>query len=103
LIATLLALLIVPVTACVSLFRNYRGEDSTGKRQLRWPFWGTVTAVAGFLLSFATLVFAGVFWACVHRRRVDRDEASRGPVAYSFSAADPISFGFAITKHRLVE
>jgi hypothetical protein len=103
LIATLLALMIVPVAACVSLFRNYRGEDSTGKRQLRWPFWGTVTAVAGFLLSFATLVLLGSFG----RVFIGDGWIATKPLADQlptlFLLLIPISFAFAIAKHRLVE
>src|SRR5207302_9595912 len=55
LIAALLAQLIIPVAACVSLFRNYRRSGITEKQQLHWPLWGTVTAVAGFFLSLVSL------------------------------------------------
>jgi len=103
LIATLLAQLIIPVAACVSLFRNYRGAESTVKRQLRWPLWGTITGVAGFLLSFATLVLLGSFGRAFIGGGWIATEPLADQLPTLFLVLLPISFGFAIAKHRLVE
>jgi hypothetical protein len=94
LIAALLPQLILPVAACVSLFRNYRDAGVTEKQQLRWPLWGTVTAVAGSFLLFVTLSVLD----------------SLGPVSIPagwlttlFLLPIPTSFAFAIAKYRLMD
>ena len=94
LIGALLPQLIIPVAACVSLFRNSRGAGTTEKQQLRWPLWGTVTAVTGFLLLSATLIVVAFI-----------GPASVGGwwLSALFLVLIPISFGFAITKYRLMD
>lgn len=90
----LLPQLILPVAACVSLFRNYRDAGTTGQQQLRWPLWGTITAVAGSFLVFVTLFVL----------------KSLGPVSIPvgwlptlFLLLIPISFAIAIAKYRLMD
>ena len=90
----LLPQLIVPVTSCVSLFRNYRDAGIDEKQQLRWPLWGTITAVAGSFLLFVTLSVL----------------KSLGPVSIPagwlttlFLLPIPVSFAFAIAKYRLMD
>jgi len=99
LIGALLTQLVIPVAACVSFFRNYGGEGITGKRQLRWPFWGTITAVAGFLLSYVTLVLLDSRWpvSIGGGWLAAKTFADRLPTL--FLLLIPISFAFAIAKY----
>lgn len=95
-------IVVYSVLTCVALFRSYRESGVDVQRQVRWPLWGTLTAVAAsVVITLFSIAFAFV--------------ATRlGVSAYTFTTVTnsatkavylliPLSFAFAILKHRLLD
>lgn len=95
---------IIPIAACVSVYRSYHEAGVEEKQQVRWPLWGILIAVPGFVLSqpLASLLE----WLL-------RFEHGSTRAAITEIAGDnlhilallfiPVSFAFAILKYRLME
>jgi serine phosphatase RsbU (regulator of sigma subunit) len=105
LVACILSLAVVyPIAACVTLWRNYREANGEEKRQLRWPLWGLVVAVAVYLLAgpllFAVQAIAG-FAEQSTGRLVMFHLSERLPKFVLLLI--PLSIAFAVLKHRLMD
>ena len=102
-IVALLAILTIPVLACVALLQGYRGSDIARRRHLRWPLWGTVTALTGYFLS-AAAVFG---LAYVPPGSVEGGwlvgKAFADQLPTLFLLLIPTTFAFAISKYLLLE
>ncbi|MBZ5552178.1 MAG: SpoIIE family protein phosphatase [Acidobacteriia bacterium] len=94
----------LPVATCVVLVRSYRESGPEEKRQVKWPLWGTLTAVAGHLvISLAVVIFTLVVLLPSGRVTSYTVNASVGIIQKLLYLLIPISFAFAILKHRLME
>src|ERR1041385_1763556 len=63
-----------PIAACVSMVRSYREASLEEKRQVRWPLWGSFTAVVTKIICVA----AGLGWTiflALHPLTADRTAA----------------------------
>jgi serine phosphatase RsbU (regulator of sigma subunit) len=96
--------LVIPIAAWVAVYRSYREASVEEKQQLRWPLWGILIAVPGFLL--ARPLAGAIQWLL-------RFEHGSTRAAILQAAGDnlhilvllfiPVSFAFAILKYRLME
>jgi sigma-B regulation protein RsbU (phosphoserine phosphatase) len=105
-LATMIYLLgcltVFSVLTCVSLYRSYRESGVDVQRQVRWPLWGTVTAVAASVVIVLFSIGIGFL------------SQKLGISAYTFTTVTntvtkavylliPLSFAFAILKYRLLD
>ncbi len=95
---------IIPVGACVSVYRSYREAGVEEKQQVRWPLWGILIAVPGFVLSqpLASLLK----WLLGFERGSTRAaiiEIAGSDLHILALLFIPVSFAFAILKYRLME
>jgi sigma-B regulation protein RsbU (phosphoserine phosphatase) len=90
------------VLTCVSLYRSYRDSGVEARNQVRWPLWGTLTALGSSILLMLFAIVLGYVWA------------DAGPITYAIASGTavvtklvyiliPISFAFAIVKYRLLD
>ncbi len=90
------------VLTCVSLYRSYRESGVEARNQVRWPLWGTLTALGGSVVLTLFSIVIGYVWA------------DAGPVTYAVASGAavvtklaytliPIGFAFAIVKYRLLD
>lgn len=96
--------LVIPIAAWIAVYRSYREAGVEEKQQLRWPLWGILIAVPGFLL--ARWIARLIAWFLGFEHGSTR-------AAITLIAADnlhilvllfiPVSFAFAILKYRLME
>jgi sigma-B regulation protein RsbU (phosphoserine phosphatase) len=90
------------VLTCISLFRSYRESGVDVQRQVRWPLWGTLTAVA---ISVAVTVFS--LGIGLLTTRLGISSYTLTTIANSITKAVylliPLSFAFAILKYRLLD
>jgi serine phosphatase RsbU (regulator of sigma subunit) len=95
---------VIPIAACVSVYRSYREAGVEEKQQVRWPLWGILVAVPGFFLSPPLAQLAAWILRFEHGGsraailQVTGDDLHI--VALLFI---PVSFAFAILKYRLME
>ena len=99
---TLLAL--YPILACVVLYRSYRDAGTEERRQVKWPLWGTLIALATRLaIAFVSqVVVAGMMVSgndVSSWMRVGQYVQILPTLLYLLI---PISFAFAILKYRLM-
>ncbi|HOK44687.1 MAG TPA: SpoIIE family protein phosphatase [Bryobacteraceae bacterium] len=101
---TVVEWIVIPVAACVAVYRSYREAGVEEKQQVRWPLWGILIAVPGYFLlpplASATAWILGL-------------DAAGSRAAILRTAGDylhilvllfiPVSFAFAILKYRLME
>ena len=90
------------VLTCVALVRSYRESSVEGKLQVRWPMWGTVTALAIYgAMAVASLAVE----ALLSRGHPATYAASvvLGVVSTLVFLLIPVSFAFAILKYRLLD
>lgn len=96
--------LLIPIAACVSIYRSYREASIDEKQQIRWPLWGIIIAVAGFFLSEP---LAGLLTWLFRLDRESRPFAVLSQIGHELPIVCvlliPVSFAFAILKHRLME
>lgn len=96
--------LIFPIGSCVAFYRSYRTAGLEERQQMRWPLWGLVTAIAAhFLVVPCAFVLAAAL-------RLDPAGTGRMIVYHAAEYAKvvcllliPVSFAFAILKHRLMD
>jgi serine phosphatase RsbU (regulator of sigma subunit) len=110
LVGTLVGLLMtaqsfgMPAAACVALFRSYREAGVAEKQQIRWPLWGLTTGLAGYLLAHP--LANAITWLLGWERRDPGFAAVHYTARHLATLAlvlIPISFAFAILKHRLMD
>jgi hypothetical protein len=93
-----------PILACVALYRSYRDAGAEERRQVKWPLWGTLIALA------ARLVIAFVSQVVVAAMMMSGSDVSEWLRAGQYVQIVPtllyllipISFAFAILKYRLM-
>jgi serine phosphatase RsbU (regulator of sigma subunit) len=95
-------IIIYSVMTCGALYRSYRESGVDIQRQVRWPLWGTVTAVAA---AAAITVFS--IGVTMLSSRLGISTYLFVAVINSISKAVylliPLSFAFAILKYRLLD
>ena len=95
-------ILVYSVITVVALYRSYRESGIDEKRQVRWPLWGTATAVgSSIVLMLASLVASFFFGDVGHvdfSTNVVLSTASK--LVYLLI---PVSLAFGIVKYRLME
>jgi len=96
------AIIVYSLIVVVVLYRSYRDSGVDEKRQLRWPLWGTLTAVGSsiviFLASVIVSLFVGETGHIDFTANAVLTAASK--IVYLLI---PISFAFGILKYRLME
>ena len=101
-VVVLLLVAVYPVATCLALWRSYRESGLEQKKQVQWPLWGTIVAIAG------PVVLGIVTWglvAILGFGRVVSSPVMMGSSIFSkaFYLLIPISFAFAILKYRLMD
>lgn len=99
-----LALAAFPILACIALYRSYRESGLEERRQVKWPLWGTLIAIATKVILAAgmyTVTWALVFShsSMVAWMRITDVVQLIPTIAYLLI---PISFAAAILKYRLM-
>jgi serine phosphatase RsbU (regulator of sigma subunit) len=99
-----LALAAFPVLACVALYRSYREAGVEEKRQVKWPLWGTLIALATKIV-FSLVLYALITYVMVTGRNLTEwtfasQMLQLVPVVVYLLI--PVSFAFAILKYRLM-
>ncbi len=95
-------ILLYSVLSCIALYRSYREAGVEEKHQIRWPLWGTFAALGG---SVAVAVVAVAFSFLSHASGPDALvlNVSVATLSKAFFLLIPLSFAFAILKHRLLD
>ncbi len=104
-ISSLFIFFFCPMATCVALHRSYRESGVEQKRQIRWPLWGIAAAILGgvFLPGLLIIGIYGIY-ILTGLIKTRSQVVSMVPLARAcFSLLIPISFGFAILKHRLMD
>ncbi len=98
------ALALYPVVACYSLARSYKEASLEEKRQVRWPLWGTFTAIVAKIVCTVTITI-WYFWVWFHPAAITGSASFMSIVTLApraFSLLIPLSFAAAILKYRLM-
>ena len=99
-----MAIPIFPVAACMSLARSYHEASLEEKRQLRWPLWGTFTAIVTKIVSTLALLITYVYIG-LHPEAMGSYSSFLAAIAVTprlMSLLIPFSFAAAILKYRLM-
>jgi sigma-B regulation protein RsbU (phosphoserine phosphatase) len=95
---------IYPVAACIALARSYREASLEEKRQVRWPLWGTFTAIVTKIVC--TLAMGVMFlYIAFHPQARSVYNPLMSAVTLTprlTSLLIPLSFAAAILKYRLM-
>jgi serine phosphatase RsbU (regulator of sigma subunit) len=93
-----------PVLSCISLYRSYRDAGAEERRQVKWPLWGTISALATRIV-IGVVLQTSVLWMMFS----GRDSGTWLGVAQYVGIFTtlvylliPISFAVAILKYRLM-
>jgi hypothetical protein len=92
-----------PIATVIALYRSYRESGVEERRQVKWPLWGTIVAVAARLVLLAIGVGMGL--ALTFGRAFDIPPmamAAPDLIAKTLYTLIPLSFAFAILKYRLM-
>ncbi|HOT01266.1 MAG TPA: SpoIIE family protein phosphatase [Acidobacteriota bacterium] len=90
---------VYPGLACVALVAGYRQADVEEKRQLRWPLWGTIVALAGTVLVGLTVYV----FTLLPLGGIGRHLNMSYLVIKALYVLIPISFAIGIFKYRLMD
>jgi len=101
-VVCILIMTVFSIITVVTLYRSYRESGIDEQRQVRWPLWGTLTAVgSSVVLTVISVVISLVFG------EVGRVDFSTSVVLNASSKMVylliPISLAFGIVKYRLME
>jgi len=99
-----MAIPIFPVAACISLARSYHEASLEEKRQVRWPLWGTFTAIVTKIVCTLAIGIA-YFNIAIHPDAVGSYSSFLSAVTVTprlMSLLIPFSFAAAILKYRLM-
>jgi len=99
-----MAIPIFPVAACISLARSYHEASLEEKRQVRWPLWGTFTAIVTKIICTLTIAVVYVYIS-LHPAAVGSYSSFLSAVTVTprlMSLLIPFSFAAAILKYRLM-
>jgi sigma-B regulation protein RsbU (phosphoserine phosphatase) len=90
------------VIIVVVLVRSYREAGVDERRQVRWPLWGTLTAVGSSLVVLVIQLVMSLFFGT--GGHVDfTTNMALGSASKLLYVLIPISFAFGIVKYRLME
>ena len=99
-----LVLVAFPVLACISLYRSYKDAGVEQRRQVKWPLWGTLIALAVKVIFGLTLqgitFYIMATKADLSRWIVTSQILQLIPIVVYLLI--PLSFAFAILKYRLM-
>jgi Stage II sporulation protein E (SpoIIE)/PDZ domain len=97
-------LFIMPVLACITLYRSYRDAGAEERRQVKWPLWGTFIPVAMKILAGFGVQIVGMYLLFSGRdfARWMGTAQLLDLFATLTYVLIPISFAFAILKYRLM-
>src|SRR5581483_7663727 len=98
------ALALYPVIACYSLARSYKEASLEEKRQVRWPLWGTFTAIVTKIICTVAMMF-WIIWVSFHPAAMSGSASFMSVVTLvprALSLLIPLSFAAAILKYRLM-
>lgn len=88
--------------SCISLYRTYRESGTEQKRQLRWPLWGLIVAVAGAgFVAIGYNIIAAVYMDLI--LETPWIAVATQSLVKLFYLLIPISFAFGILKYKLME
>lgn len=93
-------MVIFGILTCVVLVRSYRESGAEERHQVRWPLWGTATAIAA---SLAITVLSVVVISLDPSSLAASMSSSLSVVNKLVYLLIPLSFAFAILKYRLLE
>ena len=99
-----LSLASFPVLSCISLYRSYRDAGAEERRQVKWPLWGTISALASRILIgliSQTVLVVSMFTGGDVGRWLGVAQVV-GVVTTLVYLLIPISFAVAILKYRLM-
>src|SRR5262249_38008115 len=95
----LIIILFYPISTCAALFRSYRESGAEEKRQVRWPLWGTMAALAvNGLLTISNLIILGVFG----QKAVISLTMPTDIIVKAAYLLIPVSVAFGILKYKLM-
>jgi serine phosphatase RsbU (regulator of sigma subunit) len=101
----MIALFSFPVLSCISLYRSYRDAGAEERRQVKWPLWGTISALATRLIIAVIGQAVGTYVMFSdgdfdHWLNVAQFASVLTTLVYLLI---PISFAVAILKYRLMD
>ena len=98
----MLFILVYSVLTVVALYRSYRESGTDEQQQVRWPLWGTATAVgSSVVLMIVSFVLQVVFGDSGH---VDfTSTVALSTVSKMVYLLIPVSLAFGIVKYRLMD
>lgn len=96
------AIFVYSLIVVVVLYRSYRDSGVDEKRQLRWPLWGTLTAVGASVVLFLVSVIVSLFVGEAGHIDFTANAVltATSKIVYLLI---PFSFAFGILKYRLME
>ncbi len=94
-----------PVFAFIALLRSYREAGVEEKRQVKWPLWGTMTALATKILFGVLSIGLGILISTRVLEATNWIGFAQGIELFPrvFYLLIPISFAIAILKYRLMD
>ena len=100
----ILILLLYFVFACIALVRSYRDANVEEKRQVQWPLWGLVIAIATRSICLGIAFVFSLYFSFKHIAVTEWRWLFQitDIVPLAMSVIVPISFGVAILKYRLM-
>ena len=93
-----------PVLSCIALYRSYRDAGAEERRQVKWPLWGTITALATRIV-LSLVLQVPIMWMMFTAGDVGpwfRIAQTVGLFSTLVYLLIPISFAVAILKYRLM-
>ena len=98
------ALIAYPVLSCVALYRSYREADAEERRQVKWPLWGTISALATriVVMLIVQLVLGALLFSGRPMGTWFGAAQTVGTISTLAYLLIPISFAVAILKYRLM-
>ena len=93
-----------PILACVSLYRSYRDAGTEERRQVKWPLWGTLIAIATKVVMLAVVELSSLMLMFRHDEMITwmRTAQVLRLIPTIVYLLIPLSFAFAILKYRLM-
>jgi serine phosphatase RsbU (regulator of sigma subunit) len=105
-VATLpvISLAAYPVLSCIALYRSYREAGAEERRQVKWPLWGTISALVIRMAVFLGTQVVGLVMMVGGGDTGSWLKSSQtvGAVSTLAYLLIPISFAVAILKYRLM-
>lgn len=93
-----------PVFTCIALYRSYREAGAEERMQVKWPLWGTIIAIGARIVSAVFIQLVAMWLIAGNRDSTAWLMASQVTdiLTTLLYLLIPVSFAFAILKHRLM-